>query len=246
MSDHELGPLPDDIRQLLQSAAPAPLPEGFEARLRSRVASTLAASPGPGEPLSQGAAGSRMGSWGVPVSAAALIAGLAAGTFAGATLFPRTATAPPSVAAPPALSPAVPAPPAPPSRSAAPEPRPAPEKPAPRRALPPPAAAAHEPAAASARDIALSDERGLLEQARTAFSRREPERAAQLLDEHQRRFPRGQLVEEREVLLIQLEIDAGQLERAREHGRHFKESFPESLLLPAVEASLQATKASSP
>jgi hypothetical protein len=152
------------------------------------------------------------------------------------------------VPAPPAPAP-VPKEPTPPPDTIEPAPPPKAEHrrepAAPRRAPPPPIPApAQPPAAASeserqlARDRALAAERALIEQARTALSRGKPADALVLLAQHRRGFGKGQLVEEREALEILSLAAAGQTGLARARAAAFRQSFPKSLLLRAIDDAL--------
>ncbi len=75
--------------------------------------------------------------------------------------------------------------------------------------------------------------------ARSALARRETQKAIAALEDHVRRFPKGQLAEEREGLLIQALVNAGQPDAARKRAAEFKARFPESMLWPAIEAALR-------
>ena len=96
------------------------------------------------------------------------------------------------------------------------------------------------PRPVSGRDVALADERALVEMARTAFARGDKPAALAALEQHSRRFPRGQLSEERESLRIQAWVQSGRFKEARAAAEAFRRSFPESMLLPLVEETLQA------
>jgi hypothetical protein len=84
----------------------------------------------------------------------------------------------------------------------------------------------------------LSAERAILDGARSALSAGEAARALSLLDEHARRFPKPQLGEEREALAIQTLIAAARYDEARARAARFRAATPNSLFLPAIEASL--------
>jgi hypothetical protein len=92
----------------------------------------------------------------------------------------------------------------------------------------------------STRDGDLAEQRWLLERARTALSRGDGAAALDSLDEHQRRFPEGQLTEEREVLEIQASLTLGHASEARLRATEFERRHPGSLLLPAVEGALRS------
>src|SRR6185437_10719856 len=89
---------------------------------------------------------------------------------------------------------------------------------APAPATPPPPATAAPPpprasaVAAPAASSSLSAERLLLDQARSALTGEQPDRALALLADHARRFPRPQLGEEREALAIQALAASGRFD----------------------------------
>jgi hypothetical protein len=87
-------------------------------------------------------------------------------------------------------------------------------------------------------DALLAEERNLLETARSALVRGEPKLAVVALEKHHTRFAHGRLAEERESLWIQSLIRTGDFAGARAHAKGFREQFPHSLLLPAIDAAL--------
>ena len=88
------------------------------------------------------------------------------------------------------------------------------------------------------RDVDLASERAILEVARTSLSRGKSAMALEALGDHERQFPHGQLVEEREALAIQALAQSGRGPQARDRAARFRRTFPESILLPAVDAAL--------
>ncbi len=84
----------------------------------------------------------------------------------------------------------------------------------------------------------LPAERLLLDDARNALSQNDGARALVLTDEHARRFAHPQLREEREAIAIQALVIERRYDEARERARQFRAASPDSLFLPAVEASL--------
>jgi hypothetical protein len=74
------------------------------------------------------------------------------------------------------------------------------------------------------------DEPSLLQLARKRSSV-EPEEALQLLAEHARRFPKGSLVQEREVLAIQVLRELGRTADANARLAAFAHKFPDSVYL---------------
>ena len=81
-------------------------------------------------------------------------------------------------------------------------------------------------------------ERLLLDEARGALTSQEPDRALSLLSDHARRFAHPQLGEEREALAIQALVGTGRYDEARARADRFRTSAPNSLFLPAVDATL--------
>ena len=66
----------------------------------------------------------------------------------------------------------------------------------------------------------------------------ETARALEAIEGHARKFPKGQLLEERDSLWVQALVNAGKFDEARLRAAEFRASFPDSMLLPAVEAAL--------
>ncbi|MBI4701709.1 MAG: sigma-70 family RNA polymerase sigma factor [Deltaproteobacteria bacterium] len=107
-----------------------------------------------------------------------------------------------------------------------------------------PAPAPEPPASASGRtnsspggrESELRAERTLLEMARTAQARGDGEGALRALEAHQLAFPRGQLAEERDALVVFALVGAGRTEEGRQAARRFRERHPRSLMGPSVEA----------
>lgn len=100
-------------------------------------------------------------------------------------------------------------------------------------------AAPAAPSAEDEHDTELARERALIETARTALARKQPD-GIELLLRHERQSPLGRLAEERESLLVQALMQAGRAEEARARGERFRARWPSSLLLPVVDAVLQA------
>ena len=89
------------------------------------------------------------------------------------------------------------------------------------------------------RDFELADERAAVDMARSALARGEPAQALIALDALAKRLPRGQLAEERESLAVEALMAAGQVEEAKARAAKFRADFPQSMLLPAVDAALE-------
>ncbi len=114
-----------------------------------------------------------------------------------------------------------------------------PAPPLPSPATPTSAVTALPPRAApSVSASLLSAERILLDEARGELTSGNAAQALVLLDGHARRFPRAQLAEEREALVIQSLVALGRYDEARAAAARFKAATPGSLFLPAIEASV--------
>lgn len=78
-------------------------------------------------------------------------------------------------------------------------------------------------------------ELGLLQRARAAVASGAFSSALDAIAEHQRRFPRGRLQEEREALRVKALVGLGRNDEARRAAERFRERFPRSVLLPRIE-----------
>ena len=141
-----------------------------------------------------------------------------------ASAAPTTATTAPLASATPPTS----------ASSASPEPEP--DVPPAAVAAAPPSSA--RPPSAAARDVDLAAERAGIDMARTALTRGDDAGALLLLQRHAREFPQGRLVEEREALWVQALARSGRVGEARAHARAFRQRFPKSMLLPAVDMAV--------
>jgi hypothetical protein len=83
-----------------------------------------------------------------------------------------------------------------------------------------------------------SAERKLLDSARQALSRGDPEAAWGSVQEHEHEFPRGQLSEEREALAVRTLVAFGRDAAAGQRAARMHASFPRSIFLPAVDSAL--------
>ena len=200
---------PSELRHLLRSARQDVGTDAEVARLAARLGPLLGA----------GAVASVGGGAAVSYSATKLAAvALALLAAAGGTVWlaTRPSAPPPHVPAPPRVAvPVEVAPPvALPSVVAAPV---------------APSAATSATATATARldKPAQLSEAELLEQARAAL-KSDPSRALQRANEHARRFPRGALVQEREVLAIQALRRLGRDAEAERRAEAFAKAFPGS------------------
>jgi TolA-binding protein len=111
-------------------------------------------------------------------------------------------------------------------------------------ASPAPSASTQTPpfasAAAQRRPDDISEERALLDPARTALGRSDGSSALAGVKKHEQRFPKGQLTEEREAIAIQALVALGRGDEARARGERFKRTYPNSVLAPSVNAALDA------
>lgn len=108
----------------------------------------------------------------------------------------------------------------------------------PRIATPSPPASASTSAApsASTRPVdALSDERALVEGARTALLRGRPSDALELARKHEARFPSGELAEDRDFMIASALHELGRLDEARTQALQFLARYPKSALRRAAE-----------
>ena len=165
---------------------------------------------------------------------------LAAGVVSVQTLLapePAPPQAQPSAVTPPVLeAPARPEPPAPPPAvDSPPEPlasaRPSVARP---RAEPAPSAARPPRSPARAGAARRPDEAALLARAQAALAT-QPEMALALSREHQRRFPRGALAEEREVIAIEALKRLGRTGAAHARAQEFERRYRGSVHQPRLE-----------
>lgn len=84
----------------------------------------------------------------------------------------------------------------------------------------------------------LARERALLDQARAQIAAGEPARALDYVDRHGRRHPHGALSEEREALAVNALVSLGRYREALARGETFRNRYPNSLLMPSVDAAL--------
>jgi hypothetical protein len=88
----------------------------------------------------------------------------------------------------------------------------------------------------------LADERRLLDRARSALARHDASEALAALRSHERAFPRGQLVEEREGMRVQALVLAHDFGSARAAGERFHKVYGRSVFLPAVDRALASAR----
>ncbi|HEY4013510.1 MAG TPA: hypothetical protein VGM06_09245 [Polyangiaceae bacterium] len=234
MSDRPpLLPLDSELDGLLEAERAAPAPAAALDRVWQRLAAP-SAPPGGGA-RAGGAVGRslRHAGW---LVAWGFVAGTGVGAAGHAALEKRDPPqAPPAAAAPasPAALPEArtarpPEDPASPSSSLAPQP-------SPTRAA---ARAVDAPPASSS----LAAERALLDIARRDLAQGEAAQALALTETHARRFPHPELAEEREAIAIQALVLEGRSDEARARAAKFRARAPNSLFLPAVEASVASIR----
>jgi TolA-binding protein len=80
-------------------------------------------------------------------------------------------------------------------------------------------------------------ELAILQRARAAVARGDFASAIEALRDHQRRFPRGKLGEEREALRVKALAGLGRHDDARRAAERFRERFPDSVLSPRIEGT---------
>jgi hypothetical protein len=114
-----------------------------------------------------------------------------------------------------------------------------------RRESPTPAAfpSARVASAPSAPTDGLADERRLLDAARGAVEREDGASALTATAEHERKYPNGILAQEREAIAVRALLLLGRNAEARTRVSRFRATFPDSLLLPALESSVGAASA---
>jgi hypothetical protein len=116
-------------------------------------------------------------------------------------------------------------------------PRPVLQASRPRRAAP--AVAGRR--SATSRDADLT-ELQVLRPAQRATARDDFASALAAIADHQRRFPSGQLTEEREALRVKALLGLGRLAEARRAGTAFRQRFPRSALLRRMDEMLETKR----
>jgi hypothetical protein len=219
-------PLSPDVEALLASERDVvPQPDDFKRRafLRARAAmsKSVSAPHKAAQPVS-------FWKWHWAVAVAGV---LVAGTLATAAIKARLWGPPPAAEPAPRGAPGaaaaarLPAPPPSPSID-----EPASAAPAPARAFAPPRTLTR------AEGYAL--ELKVLEPARAAVARADVTAAMAAIAEHERRFPNGQLTEEREALRVLALAGARRSEEARHAAATFRKRFPRSMLLARMNDAL--------
>ncbi len=248
-NDHP-GPIDPELRSLLDDARsrdavdPA-FEEPARERVLGRVEQVLDRAPG----AARGGFGLRSGVMAVSV---ALIAALAGGKLLGENAgAPSDAREPvagasaPQVTIDPPSAPATKPAPALPQGNAVPTMR-IDELPS-----PPTPALARSGRVDSSRGSApsgtdLAEEYRLVDGARAKLAAKDATGALQSIREHEKRFPSGQLNQERESLHIQALVETGRIPEARERAERFRARFPSGLLLPTVARAIASSAPDSP
>jgi hypothetical protein len=226
MSEPEApAPLDDDLRALLGRAAGLEAtPTEARARLRARLPAVAGAGPGGGgpAPASPGVL-RRLG----PLAVSFVLGGGAGGLIVAKVVRQR----PPDAARVVYVD----------------RPVPTPTPALPPAAAPPPVAdgvpASRPRRARAGASDALARERQLLDLARGALERGEAAAALAATARHERLFPEGVLVQEREAMAIRALAMLGRLPEARTRAARFRERFPDSVLWPAIASSIGASAA---
>ncbi len=203
------GETPPELRELfLDAKKPEPLAPATDARLIAKVTALGAL---PAAPLVKAMP------WLLAGGAVVL-----AGTLA---LVAQREPAPAIAANPPAANAA--AAPVAPERAAPALPE-LPASPEAKRAAPPSAPRVAPAEVPSGSEDALAGEAKLLNQAHAVMAS-DPQKALAIAGEHAKRYPRGQLAAERELILVQALVKLGRTREAEARGRALRKSAPSSI-----------------
>jgi hypothetical protein len=110
------------------------------------------------------------------------------------------------------------------------------------RQLPIPATAQSATKAGSPSSL-LTDERSLVEGARTALFRGRPSDALMMTEQHENLFPHGELTEDSDFLRVNALRDLGRLDEARNRAQVFLATYPHSALGGALKPLLASAPA---
>lgn len=226
-----MNPIDDDLAALLQDAKTIAAPDDAKARVLSRLAAALPPPP-------SGGSGGSGGNTAPAPPAAPVAAGFPAWALAAAVAVGAGLGLGGSLLLPPRervvyIDRSIPA--APPTVAAAPA-EPAPSPSGLRLEDLPRAPTATATVANAAHGEDLAKERAVLDVARSALGRGDAANTLVATAEHERKFPQGALIEEREALAIQALALQGRRTDAQARGDRFRKRFPRSMLLPAVDA----------
>jgi hypothetical protein len=255
----ELRPLPPEIAALLSDERNA-LPPSAEARsrVRGRLQATLgaavigaAATAGsvatPAAAATLATTGKLTAVAGKPLALALAvkitIAVCGAGAVGATAYLARRSLAPravaPTAVVPAAVAPAAPSVPLPPP---SPLPLPSTSSPSP---LTSPSTSTSTSTSTISQPVAhgsLKEERALLGRAQAALGDDDAAGAMAAVERHARRFPDGQLAEERDSLRVRALAAAGDRDEARRRAGEFARRYPRSLFLPSVRAAGDGTE----
>lgn len=252
MTPDDLEPLSADLKALLDAEKPiSAAPAAAKARMLSRLSTELFDAPG-----GDGGGGSSQGGSGVSSAPAAPSGGVGAG--AGASGFVAKAVVTKLVVGASVASLAVGgalgagvhsvvATPKPVEQSTpAPVVVKEPEKPVEPPPPPPvvdvpvekvePKVAPVAPKLSADEQLAL--EKSYVEQARAAMARQDTTAALEALGQHEKRFPKGQLTEERMALQVMALVSAGRSIEANNLATEFRRRFPNGLMRSVVDGAL--------
>ncbi len=257
MTPDDLEPMSADLTSLLDAEKPiTAAPAGAKAKLLARLSADLFDGPGGdggGEGSDGGAGGaapSTPAGGGVGASAGtgvvgatasgvvakavvaklvvgASVASLAVGGVIGAGVHSAVTTPPPPPPPIVRLAPVEPAPVAVPPPAPPPVVEAVPPVVEPRPAQP--------PGSKLSADEQLALEKSYVEQARAAMARKDVDAALDALAQHERRFPKGQLTEERLALKVMALSSAGRSIEAKNVAAEFRRRFPTGLFRAAVD-----------
>lgn len=251
MTPDDLEPLSADLKALLDAERPiSAAPAGAKARLMSRLATELFDVPGGDGGASQGGTGggsspaAPAGGVGASAGASGLVAkavvtklvvgasvaSLAVGGAIGAGVHSVVAT-PKPVEQP---APVVVKQPEKPVE--APPPPPVVEAPVEKVEPKPTLVAPPMPKLSADEQLAL--EKSYVEQARAAMARQDTAAALEALAQHEKRFPKGQLTEERMALQVLALVRAGRSIEANNVATEFRRRFPNGLMRSVVDGAL--------
>jgi hypothetical protein len=213
---------PPELRDLfLDAKRPEPLPPATDARLVAKITALGAL---PAAPLVK--------AWPWLIAGGALVVAGALSLVAERNSGPGPAPHRPPASFTPTSAPLDAAPAA------------APEKPTPpegKRSSPASAASMGHVApaeASSASADALAGEAKLLNEAHAAMAT-DPRKALAIASEHTKRYPRGQLAAERELILVQALIKLGRVREAEARGRALRKSTPSSIYSERLDSILK-------
>jgi hypothetical protein len=216
------GPAKHQRARLLARLGPLVLPGAIGAGAGAAAAATSSGA-------ETAATGKAAGMFGAGIKAKLVVAAIAGvvGAVGGAVTQSVLTTAPATKPTSTAQVSAAQAP-SPPAPTASATPPPETKASAPATALPAPSTSAPT-RAGGATSANLRTERLLLERATAALVRGDATSALSALGEHARKFPRGELAEEREMLFVRALRAAGQNDAAEKRAKDFKRQFPSSL-----------------